>query len=429
MKRHILLFAMILASFPSLPAGEEDLASFQVIWETVKEKHWDLAGTGVDWDEMHRRYEPLVKAAESSSDARRLMTEMLGNLGQSHFGIMGAHDNKALESLNDLFPGGSGVPGFEVALVEQRVFVVKINLDYDSAKKGMGIGTEILALRGKKLGPVVDQMLTALKDSKNKELFVGRTLNGFFTGTKGSKLNLKVRMDGKEKELAVVLAAPKGIYKSMLNLDGLRYHYHSEMLKGNQGLIAFNLFLPDLNKDLAKDLTGRFANTDGLIIDLRGNPGGMAMMASSLAARLIKEKGKTLGQMTNPGGTLKFPIFPQKPGYDRPVAILIDGSSASTSEIVAQGLRDLGRVRLFGTQSAGAALPSVVVPLPNGDQFQYAMADYISLNGHHVEGAGVAPDERTPHTLESMSQGKDATLEAAQAWIRKENEGAKRESM
>jgi carboxyl-terminal processing protease len=176
-------------------------------------------------------------------------------------------------------------------------------------------------------------------------------------------------------------------------------------------------------------MTSKLAETDGLIIDLRGNPGGIAVVASNLAGRLTSEKGKNLGAMKNPGGTMKFPIFPQRGAYEGPVAILVDGGSASTSEIMAQGLRDLGRVRVFGTPSAGAALPSIIETLPNGDQFQYAMADYTSVAGHKLEGKGVTPDEVTPHTLSSLARGEDAALVAAQAWIKEKHTGAKHEGM
>ena len=75
------------------------------------------------------------------------------------------------------------------------------------------------------------------------------------------------------------------------------------------------------------------------------------------------------------------------------LAILVDGCSASTSEIFAGGLQDVKRARVFGTHTAGAALPSVISKLPNGDGFQYAIANYISVGGKPLEGIGVTPDD------------------------------------
>ncbi len=101
-----------------------------------------------------------------------------------------------------------------------------------------------------------------------------------------------------------------------------------------------------------------------------------------------------------------------------PLAILVDGTSASTSEIMAEGLKDLGRARIFGSHTAGAALPSVFEKLPNGDGFQYAIANYISEGGKPLEGAGVTPGRgNAAVTREALLAGKDPALDAAVAWI------------
>jgi carboxyl-terminal processing protease len=77
------------------------------------------------------------------------------------------------------------------------------------------------------------------------------------------------------------------------------------------------------------------------------------------------------------------------------------------------------RARVFGTKTAGAALPSVIERLPNGDGFQYAIANYISQGGKPLEGIGVIPDEEIRQTRRQLLDGKDAVLDAAVAWIEK----------
>ena len=103
----------------------------------------------------------------------------------------------------------------------------------------------------------------------------------------------------------------------------------------------------------------------------------------------------------------------------------MDGASASTSEIMAEGLKDLGRARIFGTRTAAAALPSVFEKLPNGDGFQYAIANYISEGGKPLEGLGVTPDVETPITRAALLEGKDPPLDAAVAWIESQKQSAK----
>ena len=115
--------------------------------------------------------------------------------------------------------------------------------------------------------------------------------------------------------------------------------------------------------------------------------------------------------------TLKFPVFPRPDAFRGPLAILVDGCSASTAEIFAQGLKDLHRARIFGTHTAGAALPSVFEKLPNGDGFQYAVADYISVGGQPLEGIGVTPDQEVRPTRKQLLDGKDPVLDAALSWI------------
>ena len=99
---------------------------------------------------------------------------------------------------------------------------------------------------------------------------------------------------------------------------------------------------------------------------------------------------------------MNFAIFPRAEPFRGPLAVLVDGSSASTSEILAGGLKDIHRARIFGTRTAGAALPSVVSRLPNGDGFQYAIANYISQGGEPLEGIGVIPDEEVRPITESL---------------------------
>ena len=124
----------------------------------------------------------------------------------------------------------------------------------------------------------------------------------------------------------------------------------------------------------------------GLIVDLRGNPGGLGAMAMGMAGYLVDQPGLRLGTMYTRDAQLNFAVNPRFPAFAGPVAILLDACSASTSEILAGGLKDLGRARIFGSRSAAAALPSVIERLPNGDGFQYAVGNYVSEGGKPLEG-------------------------------------------
>jgi len=153
---------------------------------------------------------------------------------------------------------------------------------------------------------------------------------------------------------------------------------------------------------------------------LRGNPGGIGAMAMGMAGWFVDKPGQRLGTMTLRAATLNFVINPRAGAYAGPLAVLVDGSSASTAEIFAGGLKDLGRARVFGTRTAGAALPSVITRLPNGDGFQYAIANYVSFSGQALESNGVIPDVEVQRTRETLLAGRDTVIEAALDWIRKQ---------
>jgi carboxyl-terminal processing protease len=139
-------------------------------------------------------------------------------------------------------------------------------------------------------------------------------------------------------------------------------------------------------------------------------------MAAGIAGCLMTRE-VLLGQMKLRQGVMNFPVYPQEGAFLGPVAVLIDGSSASTSEILAAGLRDLGRARVFGERSAGAALPSAFKELPTGDLLQYAIADLLTPKGASIEGKGVEPDEAMAATRQDLIAGRDAVRAAAERWL------------
>jgi carboxyl-terminal processing protease len=137
-------------------------------------------------------------------------------------------------------------------------------------------------------------------------------------------------------------------------------------------------------------------------------------MANGLTGYLVKEQ-KNLGVMKMRGAELKFLAFPQDGAFDGPVAVVIDRNSASTSEIFAAGLQEMGRALVVGERSMGAALPSFIVDLPGGALLQYAVADFVTPKGFRIEGNGVSPDLPVSLSAETLLAGEDAPLEAARA--------------
>jgi len=159
------------------------------------------------------------------------------------------------------------------------------------------------------------------------------------------------------------------------------------------------------------------------VVDLRGNPGGIGILAMGLAGYFIDKPDQKLGTMYMRDLPLKFVVNPRPPVFEGKLAVLIDGLSASTSEIFAGGMQDLNRARIFGSRSAGAALPSMIERLPDGDGFQYAAASYKSESGKVLEGVGVTPDEPIALTRAALLAGRDPVLDAAIRWIQQSPKG------
>jgi carboxyl-terminal processing protease len=160
------------------------------------------------------------------------------------------------------------------------------------------------------------------------------------------------------------------------------------------------------------------SDAPGIIIDLRGNPGGVGVMANGMAG-LLHSKQASLGTMKLRSGHMNFAVFPQPEPYTGPVAVLIDNGSASTSEIFAAGMQELGRAVVVGERSAGAALPSVFLKLPTGALFQYAVGDFKTPKGVLIEGRGVLPDIEVKLNRRELLGGHDSQLDRAVEQIQK----------
>jgi carboxyl-terminal processing protease len=179
----------------------------------------------------------------------------------------------------------------------------------------------------------------------------------------------------------------------------------------------------------------QFRSADGIVIDLRGNPGGLAGMIMGVAGHFMTERA-TLGVMKTRQSEMKFPANPRLVNaagervepYKGPVAILVDGMTGSASECFSGGLQSLGRARVFGQTSMGQALPALFDRLPNGDVLIHAWGDFVTGTGVRIEGRGVVPDEPVALTRSDLLAGHDAALDEALAWIdrvRKDNRNSR----
>ncbi len=390
---------------------ELNIASFEEVWTTVRDKHWQTRPGGLDWDAIHAEFRPRIERAESIDQARAIIRDMLDRLKQTHFAVFPAavYDDIGAES------AGDRSTGLQARVLDGKAVVTGIEPGSAADKAGVKPGWEIASVDGKDFAPLIEKLEA---DPAVHELTLERTVLARLAGAAGRTLAFKfIDASDHSEALDLALAPGRGEVSRFGNLPPVRVWFESKKID-NTGYVSFNMFL-----DLPR-VMGRFAEAvtgcmqcEGLIIDLRGNPGGIGGMAMGMAGWLVDKPDQRLGTMYLRDAKINFVINPRPEVFTGPVAILMDGMSASTSEIFAGGLKDLGRARVFGTRSAAAALPSVIEKLPDGDGFQYAIANYISEGGKPLEGAGVIPDVDVKLTRDALLAGHDSVLDAALAWI------------
>ena len=390
-----------------------NIDSFEKVWTEVRDHHWEKNPGGLDWDAIHAEYRPKMDDANTMDAARKVMSDMLARLHQTHFGIIPATVYSDVDVV-----GGEGTPGLDTRVLDGQAVVTRIDPGSPAEKAGVKLGWAVSAVNGKDIAPVIEKLKS---DPNMHELTLERAVLARLSGPVGGKIHVDFLNASNQKvPLDLALAVPRGLPAKFGNLPTQHVWFESKKLGGTE-YVAFNMFL-DLPRimGLFGDAVGSCTTCDGLVIDLRGNPGGIGGMAMGMAGFLVDKQDQKLGTMYLKGATMKFAVNPRADVFKGPVAVLVDGSSASTSEIMAGGLKDLGRARIFGTKSAAAALPSIIERLPNGDGFQYAMANYISDGGKPLEGNGVIPDVQVELTRKALLDGHDPVLDAALDWIKRQ---------
>jgi carboxyl-terminal processing protease len=408
---------------PTLTPAQRQLNidSFEMIWKTVRDKHWDPKLNGVNWQAVHDELLPKLEKAQSMDAARDIMSDMLSRLKQTHFGIVPVDAYKELGPKDDEGKSSplEGDPGIDARLVDGHALVTFVSPGSPAATKGVKPGWEILRIEGKDLAPGMAKVQVALGSPMLAELVETRSVIERMEGPVDKTVEVQF-LDGNDRKVTLKLGrtGPRGTETVVGSLPPLHFWVDAHKVQADIGYVHFNMFFePDIVARTFQKMMTECLDCKGFIIDLRGNPGGIGAMAMGLAGWFTNQNGLRLGAMYMRDATIKFAVFPRPEPFQGPLAILVDGCSASTSEIFAEGMQDLKRARIFGTHTAGAALPSMFNKLPNGDGFQYAVANYISEGGKPLEGIGVTPDQEVKLTRRQLLEGQDPVLDAAVSWI------------
>jgi carboxyl-terminal processing protease len=426
------------------------------VWQTVRDRHYDPKLGGVDWNAVRARYEPLALGAPDDAAFYRTLNQMVGELGQSHMLVSGpgADEEPEAEPAANAAPGrgpepvsaaaggspgapdlgapvivnGTGDPGLVVRSIEGRAIVTSVRAGSSAQRKGIlpGFVVERIAGRAITSGANPTRPLRPVEE----RFALRRLALHRLQGPVGSRVTLEY-LDNADRPGKVVLDrdAPAGPARQIGHLPPLYPETHVAIVDG-VGVLAINLFLLDPTLGEVKRAMDKFRalHVRGVILDLRGNPGGIGAMSIPVAAEFVSSP-TTLGTIHFRTFTQTFTAQPSmgRTAFTGPLVILTDEGSASTSEILAGGLQEAGRARIIGEGTLGAVLPSVIEELPGGAVMQVVVADFQTPKGVLLEGRGVKPDLQVPETRDAFRAGRDpilrAGLESIRSGITKNHEG------
>jgi carboxyl-terminal processing protease len=416
---------------PPPPAPPYDAAlgleTFDRAWQIVYQTHFDTTFNGVDWLALKDELRPRAAAATSTATLRAVISDMVGRLGQSHFALIPEEVADTLDPRNAPEGVAVGDVGLDVRLIDSALVVTSVEPGGPADSAGIRAGWTVITI-----GPdSIARMLTYLRThpSRYKPSFtLWSWAQSRMNGAVGSTCALSLR-DGSDRVRSVHLARrpqpSEPVKFGNLPTFFARAADRTVPTPAGRavGVMWFNFWMAPLLQQL-DDAVDRFRGLDGIVIDLRGNRGGLGGMLSGVAGHFFTERA-LLGTFQTRRNTLQIRANPRlvRAGGERvqpfagPVAILVDEASGSASEVFAGGMQAVGRARIFGATSVGGVLPAITDRLPNRDVLYHAIAEFVTATGVHLEGRGVVPDEPVPLRRADLLAGRDPALDAALAWI------------
>lgn len=409
---------------------DKGIETFDTVWRLVNETYFDATFNGVDWTTIREEFRPRAEGASTLPELRSVIQEMLDRIGGSHLKLLpaslvdGPQANPADRAALPASPGVAmdGDLGMDVRALDGRVLVTRVDPSRSAARAGVKPGWILLTMDGM---PFEGRGGSDLR--KSDASMTARALRRF-VGPAGSRVEIGfLDARGRSVSRQIERGARAG---ERVKLDKLPEEYvvvkHGWLPSraGSRiGVIGFNTWTPPVAEHFARAVQ-ILHEADGLIIDLRGNTGGIANLIPTIAGHFF-DRPVVLGKWVHRAGESPITTQSRPPALPQPergafhgkVAILIDGLSHSSTELFAAGMQAVGRGRLFGELSYGGAQGATYDRLPNGDVLEHAVVQFVTATGQTFEGRGVVPDQVVPLSRERLIAGEDAVLLAAQNWL------------
>ncbi len=272
-------------------------------------------------------------------------------------------DEKEFQSFNEMNEGSYGGIGVIVSPGEDGLITVVSPIeDTPGERAGLITGDKIIKVDGAEVfGEKIDEAVSKMK------------------GQPGTAVTLTLLKKGNE-QLDVKITREQIVMKSA----------KSEMLADGIGYLKLNVFDEKAAAEFKTQLDALTAqNAKGLIIDLRNNPGGSLDQCVEISDMLLGEQ--TIVSTRDRAGNEDVEKSDSKK-VSVPYVLLVNGGSASASEILTGAVKDTKSGIVIGTKTFGKGLVQAVNPLPDGDGYKITVAQYFTPNGSYIHGKGIDPD-------------------------------------
>lgn len=351
---------------------------YQRAWKLIKDSYYDQKfgeknnkDGAQDWGRWEHHYDGKLK---TSDDAHKAIETMLASLGDPYTRFLDrdAFDDEKSQIDAHLF----GV-GMQLGMnKEHKVVVIAPIEDTPAFRAGVQPGDEITEVdkkpvKGQSLDTVVKQIRGPIKTK------VGITL-----------------MRKAEKKTVMLERAEIPI----------RAVATSEMLPGNIGYIRLDSFISSKANSEMKLALKKLSGADGIVLDLRNNPGGLLANAIEIA-NMFLDKGIIVSTI-DADGYKTSQMSTSSPMTHQPMIVLINGGSASASEILSGALRDNGRAKLVGQTSFGKGLVQAINKLEDGSGINVTIARYLTPNDTDIHKHGITPDYMVKLEDKDYTNGK-----------------------
>ena len=382
-------------------AGSNDAASagsatFQEVWETVRDRFYDPRLHGLDWPAVRDRYSTDAATAASSGELAEIINRMLSELKASHSRYFTSEEPEYYQladiftgalrrrGLNRAFPGGRiSYPGIGILSrigAESRGLVTGVVESMPAYRAGLLAGDEIISADGAPFQPV-----------------------GSFRGKVGKPVVLTLRRAGATMQVTVT---PDDIEPNKMFLDGLQASARVVQANGRRiGYVHVWSYAGYGYQRALENLIaqGTLRDADALIWDLRDGWGG----AIPEYLDLFNTRSPTM-EVTNRDGVREF----ENVKWRKPVAMLINGGTRSGKEILAYGFKKYGLGEVIGTRTEGAVLAATAFLIGSG--LLLLAVDDVLIDGVRLEGVGVTPTIEVEASA-AGAERSDAQLDRAVA--------------